>query len=75
MFVYHQHVDEVTKAPTAPVSAWEILQADGWDLSLHESNLRKTPLERIRAHDRALTTALSLRKAMEQANARTRIAS
>jgi hypothetical protein len=65
----------MTKAPIPPVSAWATLQAEGWDLSLLESNLRKTPLERIRAHDRALTAALSLRKAMEQANARTRIAS
>jgi hypothetical protein len=42
-------------------------------MSMLEGNLRKTPLERIRAHDRALTAALALRKAMEQAHARTRI--
>jgi hypothetical protein len=34
-------------------------------MSLIESNLRKTPLQRLREHDRALETALALRQAME----------
>lgn len=39
-------------------------------MSLVESNLRKTPCERIRAHSRALATAVMLRQAMAQRNAR-----
>lgn len=68
-------MDEVQKNPTPGLSAWDMLRAEGEDLSLLESNLQKTPLERIRAHDRALAAALSLRKALQQAYARTGIAS
>jgi hypothetical protein len=35
-------------------------------MSLLEANLRKTPLERIRAHDRALSMAMALRRAMRE---------
>lgn len=38
-------------------------------MSLIESNLRKTPRERIRAHSRALAEADRLRKAMERKHA------
>ena len=40
-------------------------EAYGCDMSLLESNLRKTPAERIRAHDRALAAARALREATE----------
>ncbi len=49
-------------------SAWSAA-AYGCDMSLLESNLRKTPQERIRAHDRALAAALGLRTAMERRTA------
>lgn len=49
-------------------SAWEEAEAEGMDMSLIEDNLRKTPLERIREHDRALRLALKLRKAMQERN-------
>ena len=53
-----------------PRSAWEEAEAEGMDMSLVEDNLRKTPLERIREHDRALRLALKLRKAMQERNER-----
>jgi hypothetical protein len=51
-------------------SAWNAAEEQGYDMSLIESNLRKTPYERIRAHGRALATAVMLRKAMEKRNGR-----
>ena len=45
--------------------AWAAAEAYGCDMSLIESSLRKTVRERIRAHCRALATAVALRKAME----------
>ena len=47
--------------------AWEEAEAAGIDMSLLEANLRKTPAERIRAHDRALATAMALREAVQRA--------
>ena len=47
-------------------SAWQAAEAYGVDMSLIESNLRKTPAERIRAHSRALETATMLREAMRR---------
>jgi len=55
-----------TPQPQPPRSAWEEAEAEGMDMSLVEDNLRKTPLERIREHDRALRLALKLRKAMQE---------
>jgi hypothetical protein len=52
--------------PQQPRSAWEEAEAEGMDMSLVEDNLRKTPLERIREHDRALRLAFKLRKAMQE---------
>ena len=49
---------------------WKAAREYGFDMSLIESNLRKTPLERIRTLNRVLNTALQVRKAMERANAR-----
>jgi hypothetical protein len=54
--------------PQAPLTAWEKAEAEGMDMSLVEDNLRKTPLERVREHDRALRLALKLRKAMRERN-------
>jgi hypothetical protein len=45
-----------------PRTAWEEAEAEGMDMSLVEKNLRKTPIERLRAHDRALTLALEAAK-------------
>ena len=46
--------------------AWKAAEAYGIDMSLVESNLRKTPLERIQAHCRALRTVRNLREAMRE---------
>jgi len=48
-------------------SAWNEAEAAGIDMSLLEANLRKTPSERIRAHDRALATTMALREAVQRA--------
>ena len=50
-------------------AAWKAAEKAGYDMSLIESNLRKTPYERIRAHSRALGTAVMLRRAMEKRRA------
>ena len=50
--------------------AWNAAEKEGYDMSLVESNLRKTPYERIRVHSRALATAVMLRRAMEKRHAR-----
>lgn len=47
-------------------SAWKAAESYGFDMSLIESNLEKTPYERIRAHSRALAAVLALRAAMER---------
>jgi hypothetical protein len=46
--------------------AWRAAEAHGFDMSLVEANLRRTPRERLLAHDRALRTAQRLRVAMEK---------
>jgi hypothetical protein len=48
--------------------AWKRAEQYGFDMSLIEANLRRTPWERIRQHDRALATALALKQAMRNAN-------
>ena len=45
---------------------WKRAEGAGLDMSLLEANLRRTPLERIRAHDRALAMALALRAAVKR---------
>jgi hypothetical protein len=50
-------------------TAWEKAIEYGCDMSLLEENLRKTPTQRIRAHQRALNTAIMLRNAMEKKHA------
>jgi lipopolysaccharide biosynthesis protein len=49
--------------------AWKAAEKEGYDMSLVEGNLRKTPYERIRAHNRALATVVMLRRAMEKRRA------
>jgi hypothetical protein len=55
-------------APTLspPGPAWRAAEAAGYDMSLVEEALRLTPIERIRANDRAVRMADSLRQAMEK---------
>jgi hypothetical protein len=52
--------------PTGKPDPWQEAERYGFDMSVVEANLRKTPLERIRAHDRALSLALALRQAMSE---------
>jgi hypothetical protein len=46
-------------------SAWAAAEAYGFDMSLIEANLRRTPAERIRMHARTLALALALRQQMK----------
>jgi hypothetical protein len=46
--------------------AWQEAERYGFDMSVVAANLTKTPLERIRAHDRALSLAMALRQAMTE---------
>ncbi len=52
------------------ISAWGKAEQYGCDMSLLEENLRKTPNQRIKAHQQALNTVVILRKAMEKKHAR-----
>lgn len=45
--------------------AWKDAERSGIDMSLLLANLRRTPLERIRAHDRALSLATAIRTRKE----------
>jgi hypothetical protein len=53
----------------ARTSAWEAAEAYGFDMSLIEANLRRTPAERIRAHARALALATTLQEQMKSRRA------
>ncbi|MGH9315901.1 MAG: hypothetical protein ACRD1P_02175 [Thermoanaerobaculia bacterium] len=53
----------------AGTSAWKAAEAYGFDMSLIEANLRRTPAERIRTHARALALALALRQQMKNRRA------
>jgi len=54
--------------PQSPRTAWEEAEAEGMDMSLVDCNLRRTVWERMVVHDRALTLALKLRRAVEERN-------
>lgn len=56
---------ETTK-PFVPGPAWRAAEAAGFDMSLIELNLAKTPLQRMRDHDRALAQVNLLRDAMRK---------
>ena len=60
---------ENTKYEGLEGPAWRVARAYGIDMSQLEDNLRKTPIERIRAHDRALNGAQMLRRAMREQHA------
>ena len=60
-------MSELDEAPSS--SAWAAAEAYGCDMSLIESNLRKTPQERMQAHARALDAALALTEAMARRTA------
>ena len=47
-------------------SAWKAAEAYGFDMSLIEANLRRTPAERIRMHARTLALGLQLRAIRER---------
>ncbi|MCX5644539.1 MAG: hypothetical protein NTZ17_07610 [Phycisphaerae bacterium] len=49
---------------SASRSAWDEAQQYGIDMSGLLANLNKTVLERIRNHDRAMTMAIALQRAM-----------
>ena len=49
-----------------PEAVHEKADTYGIDISLIRANLRLTPAERLRRHDRTLTTMQKLRKAMKQ---------
>jgi hypothetical protein len=49
--------------------AWQEAERLGIDTSLLLANLSRTPLERIRAHDRALSMAMALRQGMREKHA------
>ena len=49
-----------------PTDAWKAAEAYGCDMSLIEDNLKKTPQERLRAHNRALNLLLTIREAAEK---------
>ena len=53
------------KQQSAKGPAWRAAEDYGIDMSLIESNLRKTPAERIRANSLAAASALALKKAMD----------
>jgi hypothetical protein len=63
-------VKESPHVSIQPETAWEAARAYGMDMSLLEANLQLTPLQRIRAHARALNEALLLREAMKDYHAR-----
>jgi hypothetical protein len=57
-------VDRTPRIASDERSAWAAAEDYGCDMSLVESNLRKTPAERIRVHGRALAAALALKEAI-----------
>ena len=56
----------MAQGQTQDESAWDSAAEYGFDMSLIEENLRKTPAQRIAAHQMALDTALSLKTAVEK---------
>jgi hypothetical protein len=53
-----------------PPSAWELAREYGIDVSALETNLSRTPAERIEVHRRALQTATQLARAVEEKHGR-----
>ena len=63
------HSDPQKRPPAFP--AWKRAEAYGIDMSLLEANLRLTIVERMRHHDIALRTLLSLCEAVKKRHATT----
>jgi hypothetical protein len=65
-------VDDIERQPAYRGGpAWKAAEAHGFDMSLIEANLRRTPAERIRMHARVLALALALPAADEEPPCRT----
>jgi len=62
--------DSQSNAPRTKASAWRAAEEYGCDMSLVEENLRLTPQQRIRQHDRALRTLHILREAFQRSRVR-----
>ena len=62
-------VGEIEPEPRHVGTAWKSAEAYGFDMSLIEANLRRTPAERIRLHARTLALALALRQQMKNRRA------
>ena len=56
-----RHASRSSRGP-----AWRKAERYGFDMSLLETSLRRTPAERAILHARALNTVLALRKAVEK---------
>jgi len=54
------------KGEFVPGPAWRAAEAHGVDMSLIESNLRRSPAERVRAHSRDLAMERELKEAMRK---------
>ncbi len=63
---YISLVQDHVRTSARPATAWQAAEAAGFDMSVVEMNLRRTPWERIRNHNRALALADELRQAMRQ---------
>ena len=63
-------VGEIASEPKhVGTPAWKAAEAYGFDMSLIEANLRRTPAERMRMHARTLALALALRQQMKNRRA------
>jgi len=60
---------QTTKDRSSRGPAWKAAEEYGFDMSIVEANLLKTPAERVRQHCEVLELGLKLRKAMEEARA------
>ena len=57
---------ETIRTNAEPETAWQAAEAAGFDMSVVEMNLERTPWERILNHNRALALANELREALQQ---------
>lgn len=54
--------------PHREMSAWDAARENGCDMALLEDNLRRTPNERIRLHQKALRAVTMLHRAGEKSS-------
>ncbi len=64
-------MNKSAKAEKVTPSAWQRAADRGTDMSLLSINLKRTPAERLLAHDSALRVATELREAMGVTRCRT----